>query len=239
MTPNQLLEPIRAGACGLALLAMITGAAGATPPPPTLRELGGAVHPRLDPAKAALIIIDAQMEYAHGPLAVEKLEPAVDEIVRLRAWAQAVGAPVIHIQQVGRPGGPIFAADGPGVRFLPDLAPAAGEIVVKKTRPNSFARTELDAVLQRLGRRQVILTGFMTHMCVDSTARAAFDLDYDAFVVASATADRPLPRPEGGLLSAADVRRATLTALGDRFVTVLPDAAAVVTPAPVMMSPTR
>lgn len=234
MIAHQLLEPIRASACGLALLAMITGAAGAAQPPPTLRELGGAARPPLDPAKAALLIIDAQMEYARGPLAVDGLEPAVDEIVRLRAWAKAVGAPVIHIQQVGRPGGPIFAADGAGVRFLPDLMPVSGEVVVKKTRPNSFARTELDAVLQRLGRDQLVLTGFMTHMCVDSTARAAFDLDYDVFVVASATADRPLPRPEGGVLGAAEVRKATLTALGDRFVTVLPDAAAVATPAPTL-----
>lgn len=176
------------------------------------------------------MIIDAQMEYAHGPLAVEKLEPAVDEILRLRAWAQAVGAPIIHVQQVGPPGAMIFAPEGQGVRFLPDLMPTSGEIVVKKTHPNSFVRTNLDELLRQSGRRQLIVTGFMTHMCVDSTARAAFDLDYDVFLVASATADRPLPRPEGGMMSATEVRKATLTALSDRFATVLPDAASVSRP---------
>lgn len=224
---SSQMGTIQAGACGLAMLSILTGAAGAAPSPKTLREIGGGGHPSVDPARAAVLIIDAQQEYARGPLAVDKLAPAVAEIERLRAWAHRVGAPVIHVQQVGAPGAALFAIDGEGVKFLPSLIPAAGETVVRKTYPNAFHRTELDALLQRAGRSQLILTGFMTHMCVDSTARAAFDRSYEVFVVATATADRSVPRPGGGSLSSTEVRRATLAALGDRFATILPNATSV------------
>ncbi|RAK56384.1 cysteine hydrolase [Phenylobacterium soli] len=195
--------------------------------PITLRDLRGAsARPVIDPASAALVIIDAQQEYVRGPLALEGMPQALAEIRRLRAWAAAHHVPVIHVQQVSPPGSAVFAAGSPGDEILPEAAPAPGEPVVTKLYPNAFNKTDLQPLLQRLGRRQLILTGFMAHMCLDSTSRAAFDLDYQVFVVASATAERAIPGPDGSVLSAADLRRATLTALNDRFAWVLPSAAA-------------
>jgi len=70
-----------------------------------------------------------------------------------------------------------------------------------------------------------VLAGFMTHMCVSSTARAALDLGYQTTVVADACATRDLPRPGGGTIAAADLHAAELAALADRFAIVC-DAAA-------------
>src|SRR5690349_14190012 len=80
-----------------------------------------------------------------------------------------------------------------------------------KRLPNAFAGTGLEAAVRATGRRELILAGFMTHMCVSSTARAALDLGYRTTIVAGATATRDLPDPTGlGVVPAADVQCAAL-----------------------------
>lgn len=65
------------------------------------------------------------------------------------------------------------------------------------------------------------VVGYMTHMCVSSTVRAALDRGYRTTVVANATATRDLPDGSGGAVSAQDVQRASLAALADRFAAVV------------------
>jgi len=66
-----------------------------------------------------------------------------------------------------------------------------------------------------------VLVGFMTHLCVEATARASIDLGFKATVIASATATRPLPDPLGGpAIGAEEVQRNALAAMADRFATV-------------------
>jgi nicotinamidase-related amidase len=95
-----------------------------------------------------------------------------------------------------------------------------GEAVLHKPLPNAFAQTDLDAALKKLGRPQLVFAGFMTHMCVSSTARAALDLGYKASVAADAAATRDLPDPMGGTIAADALHRAALAALADRFAIV-------------------
>jgi nicotinamidase-related amidase len=91
---------------------------------------------------------------------------------------------------------------------------------VHKPLPNAFAQTELDATLKKLGRTQLVIAGFMTHMCVSSTARAALDLGYKTTVAADAAATRDLPDPMGGVIGADALHRAALAGLADRFAIV-------------------
>ncbi len=93
--------------------------------------------------------------------------------------------------------------------------------MVRKALPNAFADTVLQDALAETGRTQVILGGFMTHMCVSSTARAALDLGYRCTLVAGATATRDLPNPSGGVVSADALQAASLSALADRFAIVV------------------
>jgi len=116
----------------------------------------------------------------------------------------------------------LFDPDGAMSHFIPGVEPAKGETKIVKSLPNAFAKTELDAVLKATGRNNLIVVGFMTHMCISATTRAATDLGYRATVVAGATATRDLPDGSGGIIGAATVHRVALAELGDRFATVVP-----------------
>lgn len=174
-------------------------------------------------AQSALILIDAQEEYRQGRLELEGIEPAIAEAAELLGLARHSGLPVFHITQHGRAGSPIFDPEGPLVAIVEALRPQPGERVVVKSLPNAFAKTDLHELIAATGRRELILAGFMTHMCVSATARAALDLGYRSTVIAHATATRDLPDPLGGVIPAETVKRAALAMLADRFAVVLPD----------------
>ncbi len=101
----------------------------------------------------------------------------------------------------------------------------AGEGVVRKRLPDSFAGTDLDVVIAATGRSALIVVGFMTHMCVDSTVRAALNRGYSCGVVAKACASRDLPGTDGGVIVADAMHAALLVALVDRFAAVMATAA--------------
>lgn len=194
--------------------------------PMSLLQLAGApLHPSpLD--KAALVVIDHQMEYVTGNVPVAGIAAARAEIGRLLALARRNDVPVFHVLHHGRPGGSVFDPGGPFVAVIPELAPVDGEAVIIKGLPNSFAGTGLHALLQATGRSEVIIAGFATHMCVSATTRAALDLGYRTTVVAAACATRDLPDPLGGTIPADVLHRAELAALADRFAVVAADSSA-------------
>lgn len=186
----------------------------------TLLQWAGAIITPAHFGDAALVVIDAQNEYVTGRLPLAGVEPALANIATLLDVARTAGAPVFHIAQRGRALG-LFDPDCDAFRIAPQATPRAGELVIEKPLPNSFAQTDLHAALQKTGRTTLIIVGFMTHMCVSATARAALDHGYRTTVIADATATRALPDPLGGSdLSAADLHRAALVALADRFATV-------------------
>lgn len=188
--------------------------------PKTLLEMAG-VTPAPPPlSQATVVVIDAQREYTDGKLPLTHVEPALAEIGKLLKRARALQIPVIHIQHQGKPGG-AFAPGTPGFEIASPATPAPGEAVIHKSLPNAFASTDLASRLAALKQPHVVLAGFMTHLCVEATARASIDLGFKATVIASATATRPLPDPLGGApLSADEVQRNALAAIADRFATV-------------------
>lgn len=189
--------------------------------PKTLLQMAGADPQPPALSQSALVIIDAQNEYVDGKLPLTGVGPALDVIARLLGRARDVGAPVIHIVHQGKPGG-AFDPQGPGGAIAGPAAPAEGETVIRKTLPNAFAGTELHEILKGLGATQLIVAGFMTHMCVSSTARGALDLGYATTVAADAVATRDLPGPAGGVIAADVLNMASLAALADRFAVVAP-----------------
>lgn len=195
--------------------------------PRTLLEMAGATATPARLRTAAIVVIDAQQEYVDGLLALPGITPALDEIGRLLARARAIAAPIIHIVHHGSPGG-LFAPDSAGAEIASPATPAPGEPVVGKRLPNAFGSTDLADRLHALKKPEIVLVGFMTHMCVEATARAAIDNGLKATVVASATATRDLPDPlTGQLLPAAEVQRNALAALADRFATIVPSVDAI------------
>ena len=181
--------------------------AGADLTPPTMRE-------------ACLVLIDVQNEYRAGPIAVVGADAAIERAQRLLAAARRAQAPVFHIAHRGRSGG-LFDRDAERGQIVAALAPIDGEAVIEKTLPNSFAKTDLQARVAAAGRTNLILAGFMTHMCVSSTARAALDLGLRVAVEAAACGTRDLPDGRGGIIPAATVHEVALAELADRFAIVV------------------
>jgi nicotinamidase-related amidase len=181
----------------------------------TLLDMAGAdlTPPKL--SDAVLIVIDAQNEYVDGKLPLPGVKPALENIARLLAKAREDGGRIIHVQHRGRAGG-AFDPATKAFAIADEAAPRTGEAVVEKPLPNAFAGTTLNETLTSMGVKRLVLAGFMTHMCVSSTARAALDLGYQTTVVADACATRDLPSG-GGDISAADLHQAELAALADRF----------------------
>jgi nicotinamidase-related amidase len=183
----------------------------------TLLQMAGADLTPPGFADATLVVIDAQREYVDGALPLAGVEAALDRIAAALVRARGAGAPIVHVQHKGRAGG-LFDPDTTAFAIADQAMPVAGETVVHKGLPNAFAGTDLGEVLEQSGRKRLILAGFMTHMCVSATARAALDLGYQSTVLSDATATRDLPDPAGnGVVSAADLHRAELAALSDRF----------------------
>lgn len=191
----------------------------------TLLQLAGANLTPPTLAEATVVVIDAQREYVDGRLPLPGGRPALANIAALLEAARAAGAPVVHVRHKGKAGG-LFDPGETVFQIADEAAPADGETVIDKGLPNAFAGTQLAAELERAGRKRLILAGFMTHMCVSSTARAALDLGYQTTVLSDASATRDLPRSDGsGVHAAADLHEAELAALADRFAIVCPTAA--------------
>ena len=194
--------------------------------PKTLLQMAGAGTAAPRWADVALVAIDCQREYVDGKLPLVGVDAALREVAALLEAARAAGAPVLHVVHRGRAGG-AFDPDSTGFAIADPAAARDGETIVSKGLPNAFAGTTLDAALKATGRKGLLFAGFMTHMCVAATAKAAVDLGYSATVVAAACATRDLPDPlSDATVPAAVLHNVTLTGLADRFALVLPDAAA-------------
>ncbi len=190
----------------------------------TLFQLTGSEHAAAQWQDAVLVIIDAQNEYRMGDMQLPDVEPATLQIQQLLTTARAQGTPVAHIRHIGVPGY-LFDPEGPRGQIFDELTPIAGEAVIDKPLPNAFAHSSLQEFVQSSGRTDLIVCGFMTHMCVSATVRAAKDLGYQSTVVAAACATRPLPGLESGQFDAKALHEMELVALADFFACVVKDAA--------------
>ena len=165
---------------------------------------------------SALVVIDAQQEYFApvGKIVLPQGPAAAERIATLLAWARGSHVPVIHVvHESRRPGAATFVPGSPALEIHPLATPAASETVIAKHLPGSFTGTPLEATLRRHGIERVILTGFMTQMCVDTTARQASHLGFKVTVVSDATAAMDVKGVDGGVIPAADVHRTHLGSL--------------------------
>jgi nicotinamidase-related amidase len=193
--------------------------------PKTLLQLSGANLAPASVRTASLVLIDFQNEYLTGPVSLGNAASAVAAAARLLDLARQSGAPIIHVAHVGRAGGLFDRAAHRG-QIVSELVPRAGEEIVEKQLPNAFAGTELNGTLARAGRKELILAGFMTHMCVSSTARAALDAGYRVTIDAGSCATRDLPDGRGGVVAADTLHEVALVELSDRFAIIARDQAA-------------
>ncbi len=103
-----------------------------TLPVPSLIALSGAPSHPAPLGRAALLVIDAQMEYVSGKLPLAGVGAALTEIAALLDLARSRGVPVIHVAHISPAGRPLFDTAGPHAAFAPEAAPRDGEAVVTK-----------------------------------------------------------------------------------------------------------
>jgi nicotinamidase-related amidase len=164
--------------------------------------------------KTALLLIDFQNDYFPGGK-MELVEPlaAARNAYELLQCFREHDKYHVHIQHVAtKPGATFFLPGDRGADIHDSVAHFEGEPLVIKHHPNSFRETRLDEMLRSKGIERVIITGMMTHMCVDATARAAVDLGYKIMVVEDACATRDLKYGDT-VIAAEHVHKAFLAAL--------------------------
>jgi len=187
---------------------------------PTLRALAGLPQQPVGLAESTLIMIDCQNTYTRGPMELVGVQEALDQAAELLDRARSAGIPIVHIQHDDGEGS-IYDVRGESGAIVDRVAPRGDEPVIVKNRPNAFVGTDLEERCAKSGQ-DVVLAGFMTHMCISASARAALDLGYQATVPADATATRALPAHDGGApIDARTVHRTALAELADRFAAVV------------------
>ena len=190
------------------------------------------------PDRSALLVVDAQEEY-FDPDGPASFPEALDRLGNINVLIEAFAAhraPVAYIRHahratgadVGRMGD--FAAEGeedsfiegtPRVAFHRALRVPEDPIVITKTRYDSFQGTDLDGILRTLGITTVVIVGYMTSFCCDSTARSAHSRDFRTIFVRDAVGGPDLERLDGGPYPSAEVLEDVAAALAAGFADVL------------------
>ena len=171
---------------------------------------------------SALLVIDVQNEFwrtAPGPVLADEVVARIN-VLATRARQQA--APVIFVQHEVRRGRPVHGSEG--WVLVPELDVRQGDHVVRKTTPDSFLRTDLGELLATLEVTHLVVCGYATEFCVDTTVRRAAALGYDVTLAADAHTTHDKPHA-----SAAQIRahhNATLpgiTSFGPRIIARMAD----------------
>jgi len=160
--------------------------------------------PAFDPGGSALLVLDMQSWFlSPASRAFVPSAPAVlPVIVSLAGRFREATRPVIATRHVNTPDeagmmgswwGAMIDPDGEEARLAGEIE-AAADLVLDKRRYDAFMGTALEEILRERDVKQVAVTGVMTHLCVETTARSAFMRDFAVFVPADATAtyDREL-----------------------------------------------
>ncbi|MDQ1153648.1 cysteine hydrolase family protein [Brevundimonas sp. SORGH_AS_0993] len=172
------------------------------------------LKPMLPPASTALVIIDVQNDFVaqdgvlgRAGLDMTPLQPALDRIKSLIAKAREVELPIVLVRVVTREksdsqamkllmqrrGYPddaleLCRAGEWGADYHPTIQPQDGDIHIEKLLYSSFSGTDLNLQLRARGIDTLVIAGFTTDCCVDSTARDAFHHQFNVFVVDDACA---------------------------------------------------
>lgn len=185
----------------------------------------------IDPRRSALLVIDMQNDFVRegAPMEVPAARPAIAPIRRLIDVGRPLDVPVIYTQHVlldtfdvsplESTYNPRLLTEGmrdgtPGIEVVDELAPETTDVRIRKHRYDAFYNTPLDSVLRSIRGLNsidtVIVTGTLTEVCCESTARSAYMRDYRVAFVSDAT----------GALSP-EAQRATESVMGLCFARVL------------------
>lgn len=169
----------------------------------------------------ALLVIDIQNDYfPNGKMELTGPDAAAINAARLLSDFREKGAPIFHVKHITKDNAAhFFHPDTKGVEIHESVRPLDEEPVIIKHMPNSFFNTNLHEELQKEGVTELVVCGMMTHMCIDSTVRAAVELGYSCQVIEDACATTSL-EIEDKVIPAEQIHYAFMAALNSAFATV-------------------
>jgi nicotinamidase-related amidase len=169
----------------------------------------------------ALVLIDLQNDYfPGGTMELVGAQAAVARAAELVQTFRQNALPIFHVQHLAtRAGATFFLPGTTGAEIHDSVRPAEGEALVVKHFPNSFRETTLHGLLRSVNASRLVVAGMMTHMCVDTTVRAATDIGFQCLLAGDACATRDLQLSTEHV-RARDVQLAYLAALNGTFATV-------------------
>lgn len=169
----------------------------------------------------ALIIIDVQNDYfPGGTCELWNVYEAENKIKMLIGESRSLGRPIIYIQHINPPDETFFLEGTYGCEISERIKPLPEDKIIVKYYPNSFLETELDFYLKEKCIKKLIVCGMMTHMCVDTTVRAAMDYGYEVDLVADACATMDL-EISGEIIPAQVVQKAFIVSLAGVFANII------------------
>lgn len=169
-----------------------------------------------------LLLIDIQNDYfPGGNMELHQMEAAATKASQLLKLFRKKNWPVVHVQHLStRPNASFFIPGSTGAEIHPSVLPLKDEPVVQKNFPNSFRQTNLEEILQSLKINELVICGAMSHMCIDTTTRAATDMGYQNTLIHDACTSRHLIFNEE-VVEAPQVQAAFMAALNGSFARVI------------------
>ena len=173
-------------------------------------------------ARRALIVIDVQNEYESGGLRIQypPIAESLRNIGRAMDAAHAAGIPIIVVQQSAPATAPLFATGSPGWQLHPVVSARPYDHHLRKTLPSAFADTDLGPWLQAHAIDTLAVVGYMTHNCIDTTIKHAFDAGLQVEFLMDASGSVPYAN-HAGHASAEEIHRVFAVVEQSRFAAVM------------------
>ena len=171
--------------------------------------------------RPTLLIIDIQNDYFEGgKMELVEMNTAAMNAQKLIFHFRKNNLPIVFIQHLTtKPNASFFIPGTSGAEIHKSVRPLENETVIIKNFPNSFRNTNLNQHLQSLNSTYLVICGAMSHMCIDTTTRAATDLGFSCTLINDACATRDLVFNDQKV-KAADVQTAYMAALNGTFAKV-------------------
>jgi nicotinamidase-related amidase len=169
-----------------------------------------------------LILVDLQNDYfPGGNMELVGIEEAAANAKALLNEFRKAKSLIIHIQHISaRPSATFFLPETNGAKINQMVTPKEDETVIVKNFPNSFRSTSLLETLKNEKTENLVICGAMSHMCIDATTRAAFDLGFSCIVAEDACATKDLIF-NGKTIKASDVHASFMAALSVPYAKVI------------------
>jgi nicotinamidase-related amidase len=171
--------------------------------------------------KRALLVIDVQNEYFTGKLPITYPTGSLANVLAGMDAARTHGVPVVVIQHASpQPDAPVFRKGTKEWELHAEVAARPHDVLIHKWLPGSFTGTELETWLREHGVETVVIAGYMTQMCCDTTARQAMHLGFGVEFLSDGTGTLAI-KNDAGQVSDEELHRAILVTQQMRFSRVM------------------